>query len=258
MSDDAELRERRLRSQRRLLELLGAASGGARFVQLRGAVWASVTPVRPDRSIFNSVVYTDTGALLASIGELAAIYDDAGIEAWTVWVPEADRRAARALEEAGHALDGVPREMGAALDALDLAPRLTLELDPSPSWTDVAELNEAAYYGSAAGTYFGPALASFAGRAYVARLDGRPASCLAIVDAGDDAYVALVATRPEAQRRGLAGELLRHALREARERDLATTTLEATRAGAPVYGRLGYRDLGVVEMWERRVRNDSA
>jgi ribosomal protein S18 acetylase RimI-like enzyme len=70
--------------------------------------------------------------------------------------------------------------------------------------------------------------------------------------------VQLVATRPEARRRGLAGELLRLALREAAARGLKTTTLEATAAGAPVYSRLGYRDLGELQMWERRVRNDSA
>jgi GNAT superfamily N-acetyltransferase len=175
-----------------------------------------------------------------------------------VWVPEADREVAAALEAAGHVLDGRPREMGGVLADLDLAPSRELELDGEPSHVDVAEINEAAYFKSAGGAYFGPSLAQTGGRRYLARHDGRPASCLIVFDVGADAYIGLVATRPEAQRRGLSGELLRLALREASERGLTSTTLEATAAGAPVYARLGYDDLGVVEMWERRVRNDSA
>lgn len=257
MPDDAALRARRIRSHRAWLVALGNASDGARFVELRGSVWAAITPARPERSIVNAVVYEDAGALLASLDELAERYAEAGIRAWTVWVPGGDAGVAEALAAAGHLLDGRPREMGGTLAEMDLEPRLELELDPEPALVDVAEINEAAYFASAGGAYFGPALARFEAVRYVARHDGRPASCLAIVDADGDAYVALVATRPEAQRRGLAGELLRLALRQARGRGLETTTLEATAAGAPVYARLGYRDLGEIQMWERRVRNDS-
>jgi len=224
----------------------------------RPGVVGSVCPLRPDRSVVNGIAYDDADALLASVDELAAIYDAAGIEAWTVWVPEGDEHVGEALGAAGHRLDGVPRQMGVALGGLDLEPRFELDLDPAPAWKDVAEVNEAAYFESAGGAYFGPSLSGLEGRAYVARLDGRPASTLVIFDVGEDAYVGLVATRKEAQRRGLAGEVLRQALREARERGRTSTTLEATAAGAPVYARLGYGDLGVVQMWERRKSNESA
>lgn len=255
---DQELRQRRLASQRAHLVLVGGASEGARHVDLPGGVRAAITPVRPDRSVVNGVAYEDTDALIGAIDELARVYDEAGIQAWTVWVPTEDRRAAQALEAAGHVLDGVPRDMGAALAEMDLEPRFELDLDPEPSWVDIAEINESAYYASQGGSYFGPALARLDERPYLARLEGRPAACLVIADVDGDAYVQLVATRPEAQRRGLAGELLRLALREATDRGLTTTTLEATAAGAPVYARVGYRDLGELQMWERRVRNDSA
>lgn len=252
-----DLRARRIASQQEFLRLVGRGSDGASVVERPGFA-GSICPARPDRSIVNGVVYDDGDALLGALDEVAAAYDAARIQAWTVWVPEGDEHVAEALAAAGHALDGEPRQMGAALDELDLEPRFDLDLDPAPRWLDVAEVNEAAYFASAGGAYFGPSLSGMDGIAYVARVDGAPASTLVIVDAGEDAYVALVGTRKEAQRRGLAGELLRHALREARERGMTSTTLEATAAGAPVYARLGYRDLGAVRMWERRVRNESA
>lgn len=249
--DERELRARRLASQQAFLRIVGHGSEGARVIERDGLVGCAC-PLRPDRSVVNAVAYHDPVAMIAAIGELAAVYDEAGIQAWTVWVPEGDEHVAQALEAAGHRLDGVPRQMATELAELDLEPRFELDLDPEPAWLDVAEINEAAYFESAGGCYFGPSLSGMEGRPYVTRLDGRPASALVVFDVGEDAYVGLVATRKEAQRRGLAGELLRHALREARERGLTTTTLESTAAGAPVYARLGYRDLGVVQMWERR------
>ena len=48
------------------------------------------------------------------------------------------------------------------------------------------------------------------------------------------------------------------ALADARERGCTTTTLVATKMGHPVYARLGYRDLGRVQMWERRKPDPAA
>jgi hypothetical protein len=42
------------------------------------------------------------------------------------------------------------------------------------------------------------------------------------------------------------------ALADARERGRLTTTLVATKLGRPVYERVGYRDFGAIQMWERR------
>jgi hypothetical protein len=42
------------------------------------------------------------------------------------------------------------------------------------------------------------------------------------------------------------------ALLDARERGCATSSLQATKMGRPVSAGLGYRDLGPIQMWERR------
>lgn len=41
-------------------------------------------------------------------------------------------------------------------------------------------------------------------------------------------------------------------LAEARSGGLSSASLQASRAGAPLYERIGFRDLGFIEMWEMR------
>ena len=45
---------------------------------------AAVVPACADRSVVNSVVYSDTGALDAALERLAEEYERAGVRAWTV------------------------------------------------------------------------------------------------------------------------------------------------------------------------------
>jgi ribosomal protein S18 acetylase RimI-like enzyme len=89
-------------------------------------------------------------------------------------------------------------------------------------------------------------------RRYAALADGEVAACAVAGWQDGDCGIYLVATDPRAQGQGLCSELLRLALREAREAGCETTSLEATKAGEPVYERLGYRALGTLEMWEHR------
>jgi GNAT superfamily N-acetyltransferase len=168
-----------------------------------------------------------------------------------VWVPAHDRKAAAALEAAGHVVDAEPTAMALELEALKgSAARMEIDLDGS--MIEVARLNDHAY-GYDHG--FERALAQspdHAGHVYLARVDGRAVSCVVAADSGDDCGIFFVATREEARGRGLATALMIRALEDARERGCGTSTLQATQAGRPIYERLGYRDLGPIQMWERR------
>lgn len=82
--------------------------------------------------------------------------------------------------------------------------------------------------------------------------DGEPVCCVGTIEVGDDCCVTGVATPPEHRGRGIASWLLLRALAAARTAGALTASLQATMAGAPIYERLGFRDLGFVEMWELR------
>ena len=244
--------ERMLRSMREFFRLVGRSSEGAHVIELDG-VMGSVCPRVPERSLPNSVVYETQEALTAALPELTRRYDDAGIDAWTVWVPEDDGMAAKALADAGHVLDADPAAMTLELAGLaqpdgDLDYREGDDLMPV-----VASINDRAY------PFEGTPFADFTAgqppgvtRDYVAYLEGEPAASVVILPVEGDASVWDVATLPDARGRGLCGRLLHRALWDARERGCDLSTLQATKLGEPVYARLGYRSHGALQMWERR------
>lgn len=249
--DDSELRRRAIAGLRDEVEAFGSGHPESRLIE-RDGLLASVTPASPRRSLFNSVYYEDAAVLRAELDALAAGYEEAGVAAWTVWVPDEDRETAGLLADRGHLLDAEPRAM--ALDLDDLAPVPAAPAGVEPRSCDAAtaaDLNDRAYgYGPDA---FRAALAGETKlRWHAAFRDGEPVSCVAVVEVGDDCCVTGVATPPEHRGRGVASWLLCRALAEARERGLRTASLQATKAGAPIYERLGFRDLGYIEMWELR------
>jgi len=224
-----------------------------------GEVWeadgvlASVISTVPDRSVFNSVFYEEGERLLEHLEEIAGAYEEAGVRAWTVWVPEADTEVAAALEQAGHVLDAKPRDMAMAIEELrEPDPDPELEIVEREDYTAMARLNEAAY-GYPEGDFGAVERATSAGlRIYFASIDGHELGTAAIDRNGDDALVSWVAVAPEGRGRGVSGRILAHALRDAGEQGMETTSLVATRLGYPVYEKLGYRDCGITQMWERR------
>jgi N-acetylglutamate synthase-like GNAT family acetyltransferase len=235
--------------------LVGAGSDGARTIERDGLV-AALVPASAQRSVVNAVVYEHPDALAAAYDELAAAYDEIGAK-WTVWVHDGGRETAALLERAGHVLDASPEAMAVDLAA---APPRRPAADALRDWTaagelsDVGAINDRAY--GHGGDWFSRALTGLPSGAvniYVARQDGEAVGCCAIVDTGTNTEVQMVAVVPEARGNGISGKLIAHGLADAVERGAHSSTLVATKLGRPVYGRLGFRTLGVLEMWERRL-----
>ena len=195
--------------------------------------------------MINSVAYRDAGSLAAALDELAAAYEEAGVRAWTVWVPEDDREAAATLEAAGHRLDATPTAM--VLDLARLAEpggRRARLGRPGPGRGRGADQRPRL---RVRGAHLRRRDGRSRGGAAAAPLPGagrrRARLVLGTIDDGDDCGIYLVATLKEHRGQGLARRLLHAALAEARERGLRTSSLQATKLGYPVYERLGYEPI---------------
>jgi GNAT superfamily N-acetyltransferase len=248
--NDSGWRRRNLETLQTFDRLAVGSVETARLIEHEGLV-AMVSPAVPERSVFNSVVYTEPEALVRHREELAAIYASEGC-AWTVWVPEEDRESAALLESAGHRLDAEPRAMGMDLAEVESPDLSAVDWSVGRQAELMCTINDRAY-GYPDGTWrrgVGTELAE--SLVYLANDDGEAISTVLTFDSGEDCGVFCVATLPEARGKGLATALMRQALVDARERGQRTTTLQATRAGAPIYERIGYRDFGALQMWEWR------
>jgi GNAT superfamily N-acetyltransferase len=251
-----ELVGRWRRSQVAGYATMTATGGGEARVLAGGAVHAFRVPAMPRVAVFNGVLSRDVDALEGVLDELRAWY--AG-SAWLVWLASWQVEAgAPVLERHGLRLDETGRAMAAWLDDLDLAPRAELDLAPDGAVDELAAVLDAGFE-MPDGLSFRPAFARTpppALRTWVARVDGAGAAAAVSVLHDGDAWFPLVATRPEHRGRGLSGELLRTALRAARDAGCSSTSLEATADGRRVYRRLGFGDLGDVQLWEAAARED--
>ena len=217
-----------------------------------GDVRAAVMPAMPHASIVNCVTFDDAGELESCLDELAGMYDEAGVHAWAVWTHEDDEDAHDVLHAAGFVLDSEPMAMALNLDGAIEAPGLD-ELDwmDDPSPAELAGVVEPSY-GFPAGMFAAgfPELPGV--RNYLARHEGRAASVVMANDLEGDCGIFLVGTIPESRGRGISTRLMKRALCDAANRGCTISTLQASQMGYPVYQRLGYRDLGRAQLWERR------
>jgi GNAT superfamily N-acetyltransferase len=250
-TDDAGWRELIRSGQPPCYRPLAESSGGR--IWKKEGVFASLIPAAPERSIFNSVFYRHAPGIYTQLDAVAREYEEAGVRAWTVWVPEGQRGVAKQLERAGHVLDAEPRDMAMALDDLQAPdPDPGLEIVERDDYEALARINEIAY-GYPEGDFDVVRNSPAPGlRIYLGRVDGEDVCTLGIASVKSDAVVVWVAALPEARGRGISGRVLARALEDARESGLKTTTLQATELGYPVYAKLGYRDYGAMQMWERR------
>jgi GNAT superfamily N-acetyltransferase len=249
--DEGELRRRAIAGVRDEVEAFGSAAPSSRLIR-RDGLLAAVAPASPQRSLFNSVFYDDAVVLAGEYGALAEAYEGAGICAWTVWVPDEDRETPLLLADRGHRLDAAPRAMAMELASLAGEPPAPAGVEPGSIEPLVAaELNDRAYGYGEDGFRAGLA-GETAIRWHGAYADGEPVCCVGTIEVGDDCCVTGVATPGEYRGRGIASWLMLRALAGARERGALTASLQATKAGAPIYERLGFADLGFIEMWELR------
>jgi GNAT superfamily N-acetyltransferase len=205
---------------------------------------ACVLQHSPHSSVLNCVVGEP------DVERARAVYAEAGVAKWGVWIDSADVAAAGRLEAAGLVLDSVPVLMGAELAAIDL------EDAPETQPVDLRTLgavNDRAYgYDDGRLERVLATLPASAVHPHALELDGEAVAVTFVLDVGNDADVEWVATLSRARRQGLASNVLRGALRQAKGRGLTSTTLRASAMGAPVYERLGYRILGHMHLWEMR------
>ena len=249
--DERELRARAIGSVREQVEAFGSAHSDSVLIR-RADLLAAVVPSSPRRSFFNSVFYCDPATLSAEIGALVEAYASSGVDAWTVWVPDEDRDSAHMLAARGHVLDASPRAM--AMELADLGPELPAPEGVEPGPIDAstsAGLNDRAYGFGSDGFAVG-ITGETSIRWHGAFAGDEPLGCVGTIAIGDDCLITGVATPPEHRGRGIASWLVRSALAGARKQGMTTASLQASRAGASIYERLGFRDLGFLEMWELR------
>jgi ribosomal protein S18 acetylase RimI-like enzyme len=84
---------------------------------------------------------------------------------------------------------------------------------------------------------------------YLAHWGHLPVATVAALPLGENVGIYHVATMPDARRRGIAGNLLLLALREAQAAGFTSATLTATPEGQRIYERLGFRVCGLLEQW---------
>jgi ribosomal protein S18 acetylase RimI-like enzyme len=251
-SDHGFLR-RQAASQRGFYRALASGSPGARLVEVRG-VQATVVPVRPWFSIFNSAFYENRRTLEAALPTLGHEYAQARVMAWSVWVPPEDQPATSLLEAFGFVCESTPLRMAAALSEIDLEQQMELDPVSDPTWEMVARCNDRAHGVLEDWTMAAvfQSMDDAPSHLHAARVDGEVIAALIAREQDADCYLWFVATAPEAQRKGIGAELMRSALSGARDRGCQTTSLESTPAGARLYTKLGYRSLGRYQRWEHR------
>jgi GNAT superfamily N-acetyltransferase len=86
-------------------------------------------------------------------------------------------------------------------------------------------------------------------RAVVASVDDAPAACAAVYRIGDAAVVGLVATVPEARRRGLGRLVTGAVTNRGFEEGAAWVTLQASPMGEPLYRSMGFETVTSSRIW---------
>ncbi|MCY1073249.1 GNAT family N-acetyltransferase [Archangium lansingense] len=248
---DAELTAR-LRDNLRGYKALQAHGGPLRMLDLPG-VCAFALPL-PGAPLFQQqVLYAEAHALAEALMPLEAWYRELGVQAWRVNVYPGDATAEAVLARAGHRPEGSSPAMSIALSHLppQLPPGTTLE--HPEGLEDVMKLNGLCYGQEHVGYFetWRPQLSTQL-HAVLVRQGGRALAGGVSFEQGDTAGIYLVATHPEARRRGLGALVMQALHADARARGCGVAVLQSSLLGYDLYQSLGYRDLGAWTSWVRR------
>ena len=216
---------------------IAAGAAGAAVVHAPGAEIA-VFAEGPERDVYNNAVLAPdlpAGELAGAVGAVEAVYAEAGVTRFAVWLHESDDPARRHLIRRGYAHTETTRAMGMALDGIPL-PRPDIDLAP-PVWSEylrILGLDPALLAGAEPDAF----------HVLIARLDGRSVATGMAFDHDGDCGLYNITTIEPARRRGLGTALTVLLLLDAAARGCTTATLQSTPMAERVYAAAGFRDLG--------------
>jgi ribosomal protein S18 acetylase RimI-like enzyme len=247
--DDGTLRERLWQGFAQLQTLLGGEAAGGVIVQERGVV-ASFVPGAPDSPTLNAAIVVAGELDLEFLDAMRTRWEQLGVRRWGIWTDGAKFRVTDTLRTARMRVTSSAPGMGAEISELSLngrAPARQTDL------ATVGHVNDLAYGNPDARLErtlapLPPGLL----RAYVAELQGRPASVALALHHEQDCGISFVATAPHARRQGLASDVMQRVAVDAAKAGMTSTTLQATNLGEKLYLALGYRKVSDMQLWERR------
>lgn len=215
-------------------------------------VWAFAMPPHPEAVHQHRVLYESAQALADAHSALDEFYRGHGIRDWHVQVPAGDAEVEQLLAHLGHSPGEVLPAMGIMLDDLALAPP-RLPVERARTQEELTLLNAEAFGRRAPSTLYPwhsqihPHI-----HVYLLREGGRGLSGGLAHDLGDTTGIYMMATATSARRRGLAAEVLRALLFDARDRGQRIAVLQASALGRPLYQHMGFRELEIWNCWVRR------
>ena len=247
--DDGTLRERLWQGFARLQTLLGGDAAGGVVAEEAGIV-ASFVPGAPDSPTLNAAIVTGTELGLDQLEQMRERWEMIGVRRWGVWVDGGNWAVTDTLRLARMRVTTSSPGMAAEIAGLSFngrAPARETDL------ATVGHVNDLAYGNPDARlertlSPLPPGLL----HAYVAELQGRPASVALALHHNEDCGISFVATAPHARRQGLASDVMQQVAADAREAGLTSATLQATSLGEKLYVALGYRKVSDMQLWERR------
>ncbi len=247
--DDGTLRERLWLGFARLQTVLGGDAAGGVVVDEHGVV-ASFVPAAPDSPTLNAAIVVADELDLDLLGAMRERWEQLGVRRWGVWTDGAKHHVADTLRTARMRVTTASPGMGAEIERLGLNGRAPAR---HSDLATVGHVNDLAYGNpdSRLERTLAPLPPGLL-HAYVADLQGRPASVALALHHESDCGISFVATAPHARRQGLASDVMQRVALDALDAGMTSTTLQATNLGEKLYVALGYRKVADMQLWERR------